>query len=754
MSRYLSQSNDQKPPKRSTTRESKKGETQQQKPKKPKSKPKNKKRSFKRVVTWGALFAAIFGLLVTAGGQYYVYSQVHNLEPLTLDELKSDASSNMYAKNGDLIWSSSENRRIYAPIDDIPKTYKDLLIATEDRDFYEHQGVSLKGIFNAGLSVIKSKFVPTEVRGGSTIEQQLIKLTKFSTDSADRTISRKVKEMYLANQLYQNYSHDQILEFYINKINLGENSYGAQTIAHTYFGKPLKDLTISQQAIIAGLGQAPSTYNLYDNPDAVKERRDIVLASGLREGVITDQQYNEAKQADVTDGLKERFWDTAESLEQTKAHNAFVTSALEQVAELGYDIEQTPMQIQTTLDVDGDNFLREKFNDDSFFPDKTIQAALTVIDPKTGDVIAQIGGRHDTEVMGYNRATKTVRSSGSAIKPIMDYAPGIEYYNWGSNQKFNGDPYTYAGTNVTVKDYGGTTHGVSTMQTALRKSYNPPAIRALEAVGEAQARANLKRFGIPIKAYYLSNALGVDVSSERLAAAFGAIGNNGEYHKPRYVASLTFSDGSTKEIKFNQRQAVRPSTAYVLTSILKGTPSAKGLLPEADLTKEGIYAGAKTGTVAYSGDNPALIGKATDSWLAAYTKSTAIAMWWGYDEPNKHGIDDVAIMPRKQALYRDLMRYFSKGKDTSDWDMPNTVRKVGGGNGLDAYYQPIDSPRPSISDAINSTATDVDTDHNYNVLDTEESGDDVTTIQTPDVPKPKKDNWREELQKEKDNYQD
>lgn len=697
------------------------------KDKKEKSHP--RLRLFGKILGYSTAITVTIGLGGLAGAQYYIHSVTNDLEPISYNELKSEDSSNMYSKDGTLIWSSATNKRKYVKYEDLPEKYKGLLLSIEDKDYYEHEGLSYKGFANAVLSYTKSKFTGEQPRGGSTIEQQLIKLTKFSTDESDRTVDRKVKEMYLATQLYKNYSREQILEFYVNKINMGEHSYGVQTIANTYYGKPIKDLTISQQAIIAGLGQAPSTYNLYDNPEAVEQRRNLVLSEGYKEGVITKEEYETAKATPITDGLKDRYWDSTESDEISKQHNAYVNSTLEQLKSLGYDVDKSSLQVTTNLNIEDDNYLREIFNNKKeYFQNDQQQASMTVTDPKTGDVIAQLGGRYDYELSGYNRATQTSRSTGSSIKPILDYAPAVEYDNWGTNKVLDGSPYHYAGTNVTAYDYGGVTHGNSTLQVALRNSYNTPALRTLESVGESKAKATLQRFGMSLEGDLKpSYALGIDASTEQMASAFGALGNDGVYRKPRYINTITFSDGSSKKVEFETIQAVRPSTAFTLTSVLLGVPSPKGTMPNSDLTSEGIYAGVKTGTVAY---DPALnMGNvASDIWTVAYTKSVSMAIWEGYDIPNEQGIDEIALYNARQEMYKDLMRYFTKGKDNTNWTKPDTVKKISG-EGLDAHYVPTDEVRKDTTKNISKSQPEVLED--YSNLKSKDSSK-VTKVETPD----------------------
>jgi penicillin-binding protein 1A len=200
----------------------------------------------------------------------------------------------------------ADGHRVYVTYDEIPARYKDALIATEDRTFETNNGVNFNGVVNLFVTGIKSLFGQGEARGGSSITQQLVKLTAFSTEAKDQTVKRKIQEIWLARQITKQYSKDQLLEYYVNKIYEGHNQYGAQTIAGYYYGVSLSKLDTSQTAIIAGLGQSPSRYDLYTAPDLVKERRDTVLAAMLATKRISQADYQTARAESVTAGLIQR----------------------------------------------------------------------------------------------------------------------------------------------------------------------------------------------------------------------------------------------------------------------------------------------------------------------------------------------------------------------------------------------------------------------------------------------------------------
>lgn len=638
---------------------------------------------------------AIFGVLFLLGVttiSIYIATVIKSVPTVTSQELISDASSNMYDKDGQLIWSSALNKRVYVKSKDIPETYSNLLLATEDQTFYKDAGFSPSGLFNAGLSSIKSAVGKGSARGGSSIEQQLIKLTVFSTSNKDRTVDRKIKEFFLAQQLYHNYSKKQILEFYVNKMSLGEGSYGAQTISETYFGKTLKQLSISQQAIIAGLGQAPSTYNLYSNPKAVQTRRNIILKTGLENKVITKSQYKTAVAESVTKDLQKRHWMENSVTKKILENNAYVTSALEQVSDKGYDLAKTPLQITTALDSKQNASVKKLADNKKYYQNSAEQSAITITDPKTGNIVAQYGGRHQKTAFSYNRAISTQRSSGSGIKPLLDYGPAIEYFGWATTHALDGTSYTYPGTNLVAQNFDNASYKSITMQNALRVSANTPAIRTLNTVGSAKASQFLAQVGMTQNnAPAGSQAIGLDVSTEQMATAYGAVSNGGTYHAARYVTSLKFSDNSVKKYEVNGKRAMKASTAFMLTSMMEGVPNAGGTAPSAKINN--VHQAMKTGTVGYSASSGFPANANMDVWMNGFTKSTSISMWLGYDEPMKKGhyITDAASAMTNVNLYRDLMVHFSKEKnaDNSEWTKPSTVTQLSG-TGLAAQYEPND----------------------------------------------------------------
>lgn len=647
----------------------------------------------------GVLAVMITATVLTAFTAITYINQVISDTPkVTARSLSSMSVSNIYDKNGSIIATSSSTNLDYVKIKDVPKTYIDLLLSTEDREFYETKGYSVKGIANAVKSIVLNKVLKKgDVRGGSTIDQQLIKNTVFSSSEADRTIDRKIKEIWLSTQMNKNFTKDQILEWYVNKINLGEHSYGADTISMTYFGKHLiefKDRTpenISKLAIIAGLGQAPADYNLYTNPKLVKTRRDVVLDSALAAGKITKAELTSAKKVSVTDGLKERYWRSNEINAVNKKYNAYVSATKKQLKSMGYDFENDHIQVYTALDREQDDWLNDKVKEPQYFNSNEQQIAATVVDVKSGYVLAQAGGRNLDSDDEYNRAIQNVRSSGSAIKPFLDYGPAIEYLGWGTNFKLDSSNYVYPGTNTVASNFGGYLYGVVDLKFALRLSLNTPAIRALDAVGPDRAKAFMSGLNMSFDdaQYAGSDALGMNASTEQLAYGFAAIANGGKVTTPQYITKISFADGSEKEVKPVYTQGMKESTAYTLTAALKGVAQTNGSAPLAMIPEfSGMI--TKTGTVGYDMSLGMPDDASSDTWINGATKDIAVSIWNGYDSPNEPGHYISSSDTSKQLLYADVMRHYASSRDTSDWSQPKTVDLISG-SGLTADYVPNDT---------------------------------------------------------------
>lgn len=644
----------------------------QQKPTSKQRKQRPKKSLFWRIIKWGLL--AVVALLVAGVALFAYYAK--DAPALTQDDLESVGATTLYTANNKAFKRLGTENNKHVSSDQIPTMLKDAVVSIEDRRFYKEKfGVDPIRIASAAVSNITGKS-SLGLQGGSTLTQQLVKLSVFSTKASDQTFRRKAQEAWLAAQVERQYSKDQILEFYINKVYLNNGVYGMGTAAEYYYGKSLKELSLPQLALLAGMPQSPASYDPYSHPDQAKKRRDLVLDALQRNNKITAQQATDAKNVAITTGLVPQK-DSNNVSSDDKATDAYVKEVITDLKKKGYDPYKDNLKVYTNLDLSAQRKLYNTVNNDSSipFPDDQLQTAVTITNPNNGKIVAMIGGRKTGNVqLGYNRAVQSGRSNGSSMKPLMDYAPAIEYLNYSTGYKLQDKPYVYPGTNIQLHNFDNRYVGTITARNALANSRNVPAIELLEDVGMTRARQFVKGLGITVPADAgLSYGIGGNVSTVDEAAAYGAFANGGTYYKPTYISKVETSDGITHNYDSEGTQAMKSSTAYMITDMLKDVISnGSGTLAQIP----GLYQAAKTGTTDYSSEEIAKSGLssdlAKDSWFAGYTKNYSVTVWTGYDEPLKNGL---TMSERNVAayIYRAMMVYLAQNSTNSDWTMPGNV---------------------------------------------------------------------------------
>jgi penicillin-binding protein 1A len=311
-----------------------------------------------------------------------------------------------------------------------------------------------------------------------------------------------------------------------------------------------------------------------------------------------------------------------------------------------------------------------------------------VVDSYTGKISAMIGGRKIGNVVyGTNRAVQTDRSNASTMKPILDYGPAIEYLNWPTYKSLSDTKYKYPGTNISVHDFDNNYLGNMTMREALVQSRNIPAVRTLQAVGKTRAQTFAKGIGINLKTVNYANAIGAGVSTLQVAGAYAAFADGGVYHKPYYIRKVTTADGKTTSYTSNGKRAMKKSTAYMITDMLKGViNSSTGTATTAKIS--GVYQAGKTGTDDYDSKykNSVPSNAVVDSWMAGYTKNYSVAVWTGYDKATEAGgYLDSSNEKISQQIYRAMMSYLQQYSPNSDWTKPSTVGTTKR-NGIEELY--------------------------------------------------------------------
>ena len=622
---------------------------------------------------------AVIGL--AAGGAMFTYYAA-TAPQVTDAALRGTSQTQLLDSEGRVFYTTGNQTRQVATTSELPKELRDAVVAIEDRRFYQHHGVDPRRIVGATFANIIGSSLG--LQGGSTLTQQLVKLTVFSTASVDQTMKRKAQEAYLATKVEKEYSKNDILTLYMNKVYMGNGVYGMKTAAKYYYGKDISELTTPEFALLAGLPQSPSGYDPYTNPDGATKRRNDVLSAMAEYGTISEKDAKEYQKVSVTKGLTDSHPETEASVENAKVSDAYITSTLNELTRLGYEPARDGLKVQTNLNAKIQERAYQVTNGEELvaWPNDDVQVGLTVTDPKTGGVMAQIGGRKSDHVFGLNRATQRSRSNGSTAKPIVDYAPAIEYLNWPTYRALDDKKYTYPGTDVPVNNWDNKFEGPMTMRDALAKSRNIPAIQTFEEVGTENSSKFLAGLGIDIKPDEMlaGNAIGIDISSEQSAAAFSAFSNGGQYFKPTYVLSLQDQAGVTKDFTPSGTTAMTDSTAFMTNSMMQSVISDS----YANIVATSAYTQAgKTGVVGYDADIEVPDGAASDAWFTGFTKSATISTWVGYDQPNVPGHylsrGEEQYLPLR--TYSALMEYIMSGdvlKDTdgSAWESPDSVRSV------------------------------------------------------------------------------
>ena len=658
-----------------------------------------------------SLFIVAFLL---GGGVFLHYA--NKAPELSESKLVATTSSKIYDSKNELIADLGAERRVNAQSSDIPTDLVNAIVSIEDHRFFNHRGIDSIRIAGAFLRNLRSN---SGLQGGSTLTQQLIKLTYFSTSTADQTLSRKVQEAWLAIQLERTATKQEILTYYVNKVYMSNGNYGMQTAAENYYGKDLKDLSIPQLALLAGMPQAPNQYDPYSHPEAALERRNLVLSEMQKLGYLTAEQYETAINTPITDGLQ--------SLKSVNSYPQYMDNYLKEVIdqveqETGYNLLTTGMEVYTNVDQEVQKHLWDVYNTDQYvnYPDDDIQAASTIVDVSNGKVIAQLGSRHQASNVsfGTNQAVETNRDWGSTMKPITDYAPALEYDIYDSTAYMLKDvPYNFPGTSTPVYNWDRGYYGNITLQTAIQQSRNVPAVETLDRVGLDKAKKFLNGLGIDYPTMVYANAISSNTtesgkqygaSSEKMAAAYAAFANGGTYYKPMYINKVVFSDGSSKEFSDPGTRAMKETTAYMMTEMMKtvlyygnGTGAYISWLPQAGKTGTSNYTDAEI-------ENHIKTDQyvAPDEMFVGYTRKYSMAVWTGYSNRLTPIVGDGFRVAG--SIYRSMMEYLAENDHPGDWTMPEGLHRSGDyvfKNGARSNWIPQSTQASSTTESSSSSST-------------------------------------------------
>ena len=642
--------------------------------KKKKKKVKNKKLR-KRI-----LLIALLVILILAGigfGMLYGIFKEAKLETSDLS-LKYE-NSVVLDKDGNTIavLSGDENRKFISK-DEMPQCLLDAFVSIEDERFYDHMGVDLKRTLAATAKYALSKFgIGSASYGGSTITQQVV---KNITKENERTWQRKVKEIARAYYLDKELSKDQILELYLNLIYMGGNTniYGVEVASNYYFSKNAKDLDLAESAFLAGINNTPNSYDPFiedntENLERIKKRTKVVLDKMKELGKISSEEEYNAAVAKVEEGLpfnRGKIVQTVYSYHTDAAIMQIINQLMEE-KDLNYDAAKLYLYsggytIYTTQDSKIQDIMQAEFEDpdylvsgrdknsDGSLVNEHSQAGMTLIDHKTGNVLATCGGLGKKEVaLGFNRGTQLVKQTGSSMKPLAVLCPGIDSGIITAGSVFDDVPY---GSFKNYSDY----KGLITIRYGIASSQNIPMVKAMQLITPKKSIEYLKNLGISglVEAdNNLSLALGGlthGTSPLEMAAAYATIANNGVYITPTFYTKVVDSNGNTVlEPKQETRTVLSPATAFIIKKVLTQTVKAGGTSVRCAIPN--METATKTGT---TNDD-------YDRWLCGFTPYYTAATWYGFD--NNETVRGWSYNPAA-LIWASVMKQVHSGLPSKDFD--------------------------------------------------------------------------------------
>ncbi len=614
----------------------------------------------KKIIVFSVLLAGLAagGLI----GGFFAFTQ--DLPQIrTLEAFRPQAVTRIYSADKQLLAELYLEKRDPVPLDSIPSHIIAALIATEDRNFYSHSGLDLKGIARA---LIKDILAGEFVEGASTITQQLAK-TLFLTSR--KTMVRKIKEAILAFQLERRYTKGEILKLYLNQVYFGSGAYGVKSAAEMFFNKSVRDLSLSECALIAGMPKSPSRFSPLINKDLALKRRNIVLRQMLATGIITVTDYNQAVAEEIRIGINNKY------LAQTPYFVEYVKKYLEDV--LGASrLYKGGLSIYTTLDFKLQGAAQKAVSDGLLALETRMekqnirqaapQAALIALDVNTGAILSMVGGRNFDE-SPFNRATAARRQPGSAFKPIV-YAYAVEQ-GFAQNKLVLDAPVAFKGIGINddwhPQNFSKTFLGEITLRKALAISQNIPAVRLIEMLGPNSVAHFAHRLGIESNlAPYLSLSLGTsEVTLLNLTTVYTVFARGGKWIEPFSIIEVT--DHRNRIIwraKPQKKLVMSREGAAIVTNMLEGVVQ-EGTGRKAR-TLRGPVAG-KTGTT----------NNYQDALFVGFSPAIAAGVWVGLDPGGTLGNRETGA---KAALpiWIEFMKNAPETGFPPYFDFPDNVIKV------------------------------------------------------------------------------
>ena len=627
------------------------------------------------------LLLLLIGLIGGIVFAVYIVVKAPNFDP---KNLYSTESSIVYDKNGKQITKLGVEKRKNVNYDDLPQVLVDAIIATEDSRFMQHNGFDLPRFLKASAGQVVNKITGHgNAGGGSTLTMQVSKNNYTSVESSGfEGIVRKFTDIYISIfKLEKNYSKEEIMEFYVNIPYLGNNSYGVEQACQSYFGKSVSDINLSEASLIAGLFQAPASYDPYRHPDYAEERRNTVLYLMQRHGYITKEEAEDAKKISVTSLLR-----SSNPESESNEYQSYIDVVIDEVEEkTGNNPYTTGMKIYTNLDTDKQTVLNDLMNGKTWtWKDDKVQAGVAIVDVNTGALVAVGGGRNRTGARQLNYATDITRQIGSCAKPLFDYGPAFEYNNAGLASQVYDGPHAYS-SGVSIRNVDGSYGGTMTYKYALAASRNIPALKVFQSVDNSKIKEFVTKLGITPEidsngGLHEAHALGAFTGSnpKSMAAAYAAFANGGYYAKPYTINKVEYIDSDkTVSLKSKRTRVMSDSTAYMITDALTYAVSGYGNIGG---SVRGVQLAAKTGTTMFDSEARKKYGYPSsanmDMWVTGYTPEYAVSLWYGYTEAEKGyylGGEGYSV---RGKIFRQIISGISDKSGSKKFTVPNSVVKV------------------------------------------------------------------------------
>ena len=553
----------------------------------------------------------------------------------------------IYDKDGDVATKVDTNRAEGVDVTSIPDYVSHAVIAIEDRRFMDHKGFDIIGMSRAFL---KNLFSRTITGGGSTITQQL---TKNALLSPEQTYRRKIEELFLAVEIEKHYTKNEIMNMYLNQVYFGSGAWGIDQAALEYFNKDITNVTISEAAMLAGLLQAPSALDPHNHYERAIERRNIVLASMKELEMITEDEYNKAKQEriNIEDGGRNDI---------KRDYPYYVDAVLDEAINQ-YDLSQEEImtrdyRIYTEMDQNIQSSLEKVFNQGSLFPDgkdeTLVQSGSVLLDPKTGGIRGLVGGRGDYVFRGFNRATHIKAQPGSTLKPLAVYTPALES-GYETTSILKDEEMVFG--DYAPQNFSRTFQGEVPMYEAVAQSLNMPTVWLLNEIGLDNGISSLEKFGIPLEKedHYLGIALGgmsKGISPLQLAEAYSVFANEGNREDSHLITKIVGPTGNVvaehknKSTKVTSKRVANEVTSLLLGVVESGTGQGTKI--------PGIQLAGKTGSTQLPYED---INGTKDQWFVGYTPNLVGAVWLGYDKTDRQHYLSSSSSETVVPIFREIL---------------------------------------------------------------------------------------------------